>query len=229
MRPINFLKEFYKNSSVYLLFSVGFLIIALSIFWQIIDEIVLEKETGFDDLIFNFFKNFIVHQRLNGFMEIITQFSSPSFIAILFPAVIIALFFFKQKRNALFVFLSGAGGLLIFSALKIFFARPRPLYPLLFPEKGFSFPSGHATFSFVFYGALAFLFWLTNFPKYLKILAIVFLVGLSFLIGISRIYLRVHYPSDVLAGFCLGYSWLFLLIYLFRRWLPLHKLTKSFF
>jgi undecaprenyl-diphosphatase len=130
---------------------------------------------------------------------------------------------FKQKRKALFVFFAGAGALALFSVLKLIFARPRPLYPLLSPEHGFSFPSGHATFSFVFYGALAYLAWLTNFPKYIKMLMMGFLVGLSLLIGISRIYLRVHYPSDVLAGFCLGYSWLFLLIFIFRKWFPLYR------
>ena len=221
MKILNFLTDYYKKKSIYLILSIGFLLLAVLVFWQITNEIVLEKESGFDDFVFSIFKNFIVHQRLNGFMEVITHFSSPIMIAILFPAVVVFLVIFKQKRKALFVFLSGAGGLFIFSTLKSFFARSRPQFPLLFSEKGFSYPSGHATFSFVFYGALAYLVWLTNLPKQLKILMMFFLVGLSLLIGISRIYLRVHYPSDVLAGFCLGYSWLFLLIYFFRIRYPL--------
>ena len=104
---------------------------------------------------------------------------------------------------------------------KLFFARPRPLHPLLYREESFSFPSGHATFSFIFYGMLAYFIWLTDLPKIWKYVFMIFLVILSLAIGFSRIYLRVHYPSDVLGGFSLGYFWLFMMIYTFRRWFPL--------
>ena len=62
---------------------------------------------------------------------------------------------------------------------------------------------------------------ISDFPKYLRILMMVFLIFLSLAIGISRIYLRVHFPSDVIAGFALGYSWLFMVLFIFKKWFPL--------
>lgn len=223
MKPILFLKNYYKNNSKFLILSILLFFTAIFVFYAITDEIVLEKETNFDDAVFLFFKNFIVHQHLNETVVAFTKLSSPIFIKILFPLILILLLILKKYRQSLFLFLTGVGGILLISTFKIIFARARPPYPLLFPETGFSFPSGHATFSFIFYGALAYLIWLTPLPKFLKLTFMILLVTLSLLIGISRIYLRVHYPSDVLAGFCLGYSWLLLMIYISRKWFPLIK------
>lgn len=222
MKIIHFFTDYYRKNSFLILFSGILFFVALFSLWQITDEIVLEKEAGFDTFFFNFFKDFIFHERLNGEVLRITQFSSPFFIGLLFPAYIVVLLLFKHYRKALFLFAAGAGGMALFSILKQIFARPRPPYPLLLPESGFSFPSGHATVSFVFYGALAYLIYATDLPKFWKSVLIIFLLLLSISIGLSRVYLRVHYPSDVLAGFCLGYSWLFLLIYVFRKRFPLH-------
>ncbi|MFC6269723.1 phosphatase PAP2 family protein [Frigoriflavimonas asaccharolytica] len=223
MKIIQFLKKYYKNASAYLLGAIVFFAISLFTFIGITDEIVLEKETGFDETIFLFFKNFIVHQRLNQVVNTITDFSSPKLMMYLFPIIVVSFFLFKLKRESIFLLISGSGSLLLLSAFKRIFERARPPYPLLYPENGFSFPSGHATFSFVFYGSLAYLVWVARFPKYLKILMMTFLILLSFAIGISRIYLRVHYPSDVIAGFALGYSWLFLIIFIFKNKFPLKQ------
>lgn len=223
MKPILFLKNYYKNNSKFLILSILLFFMAIFVFYAITDEIVLEKETNFDDAVFLFFKNFIVHQHLNETVVAFTKLSSPIFIKVLFPLILVLLLILKKYRQAIFLFLTGVGGILLISTFKIIFARTRPPYPLLFPETGFSFPSGHATFSFIFYGALAYLIWLTPLPKFLKLTFMILLVTLSLLIGISRIYLRVHYPSDVLAGFCLGYSWLLLMIYTSRKWFPLIK------
>ncbi|MFC6268656.1 phosphatase PAP2 family protein [Frigoriflavimonas asaccharolytica] len=217
-----FLKNYYLNKSIYLLISVALFFISLWIIFLITDEIVLEKETYFDETIFSLFKNFIRNERLDKIVQTITNLSSPTFIKFFFPALVLLLFIIKQKKKAIFLFISGIGGIILLVVLKNIFARARPPYPLLFSEDGFSFPSGHATFSFVFYGAIAYLIWLTQLPKFLKLTLITLIVSLSIAIGISRIYLRVHYPSDVLAGFCLGYSWLLMMIYIYRKWFPLN-------
>ena len=155
-------------------------------------------------------------------MYAITQLSSVTFMKIAYPFLIGVLMVFKFYRKALFTFVAGTGGLIIISVMKMFFERPRPPYPVLYREESFSFPSGHATFSFIFYGTIAYFIWLTNLPKIWKFIVMTFLVSLSMMIGFSRVYLQVHYSSDVLGGFCLGYSWLFLMIYTFRRFLPVH-------
>lgn len=226
MKFILFLKKYYKNASLYLLGAIVFFAISLFVFIAITDEIVLEKETGFDETIFLFFKNFIVHQRLNEVMNIITGFSSPKLMMYLFPIIVISLLVFKLKKESIFLFISGTGGVLLLYVFKNIFERARPPYPLLYAETGYSFPSGHASFSFIFYGSLAYLVWVTRFPKYLKIMMMTFLILLSFAIGISRIYLRVHYPSDVIAGFALGYSWLFLIIFIFKKY-SFKKIEKN--
>lgn len=212
---------FKKKWSWKLIFSLILLFVAMILFTSIIHEIFVEKEQEDDLLIFHFFHKYIVRNGLTRFMIAITALCSPAFIKIVYPAFIILLLIFKWYRRAVFTFLAGAGGLILISSVKFLFQRPRPQYPLEFLEKGYSFPSGHATFSFIFYGTLAYFLWLTHLPKVAKLVLILFLIMLSLSIGISRIYLKVHYPSDVLAGFCLGYSWLLLLIYYFRKKYPL--------
>jgi undecaprenyl-diphosphatase len=101
--------------------------------------------------------------------------------------------------------------------MKLSFRRVRPPNPLIDPLHNFSFPSGHATSGFIFYGLLVYLIWKTNLPKPVKYLAGILLIGFALLIGFSRVYLRVHYFSDVLAGFCIGFAWLVLAIWLMEK------------
>lgn len=95
---------------------------------------------------------------------------------------------------------------------KQFFARPRPIDNRIIDEMGYSFPSGHAMTSIVFYGFLIYLIYKYCQNEKLKHYLIIGLVLLIFLIGLSRVYLGVHYTSDVLAGFLLGYAILVIFI-----------------
>ncbi len=219
---IKHIKDYYHNNSAKLLLSLLFFVLALIIFGIITDEIILEKEETIDLLVFQFFTKYLISDQLTGSMYAITQLSSVQLMKIAYPLLIVVLLLFKYYRKALFSFVAGTGGLLIIYVMKIFFERPRPPYPLLYREESFSFPSGHATFSFIFYGTLAYFIWLTDLPKIWKYMVMGFLILLSLTIGFSRVYLHVHYASDVLGGFCLGYSWLFLMIYTFRRFFPLN-------
>ena len=219
---VRFIKDYYHNNSAKLLLSVLFFVLALVIFAVITDEIILEKEETIDFLVFEFFKKYLISDQLTGSMYAITQLSSVTLMKIAYPLLIGILVLFKFYRKALFTFVAGTGGLLIIYVMKMFFERPRPPYPILYREESFSFPSGHATFSFIFYGTLAYFIRLTDLSKVWKYIAMTFLVSLSLAIGFSRVYLHVHYASDVLGGFCLGYSWLFLMIYTFRRFFPLN-------
>lgn len=213
--------RYFKNQSRKLNLSFLLLIAAIFVFAAITDEVILEKEQNVDLWIFGFFKTYIIRNQLTGFMVTVTHFCSPLFIKVAYPLIIGVFLVLKMYRKAVFTFLAGAGGLLLIYAVKMFFQRPRPLYPLLYKETGYSFPSGHATLGFILYGTLAYFVWLSHLPKMVKLAMMTFLMLLSLSIGISRIYLMVHYPSDVLAGFCLGYSWLFVLIFYFRLKYPL--------
>ena len=101
--------------------------------------------------------------------------------------------------------------------LKAFFSRARPLVPLLRPALGYSFPSGHSFMSFAFYGLLIYLAYKYLETVWLKWIIIIALGSLTLLIGFSRIYLRVHYASDVLAGFSIGIIWLSFSLWILRK------------
>jgi undecaprenyl-diphosphatase len=92
--------------------------------------------------------------------------------------------------------------------LKQLFQRKRPLSPLLKAAKGLSFPSGHAIMAVTFYGLLVYVLQHTIDIGWMKFLLTFLLVILVILIGFSRVYLRVHYASDVLGGFIIGLLWL---------------------
>ena len=218
----SFIKNYYHNNSAKLLLSLLFFVLALIVFVVITNEVILEKEETIDFMVFKFLQTHLTNDQLTGSMYTITQLSSIQLMKFAYPLLIGILLLFKYYRKALFTFVAGGGGLLLIYGMKMFYERPRPSFPILYKEESFSFPSGHATFSFIFYGTLAYFIWLTDLPKIWKYIAMTFLVLLSLMIGFSRVYLHVHYASDVLGGFCLGYSWLFLMIYTFRRFFRLN-------
>ena len=88
--------------------------------------------------------------------------------------------------------------------------------------RGYSFPSGHALIGIVFYGLFIYIIWHEVKQKWLKIFLIVVLILLILLISFSRIYLRVHYPSDVIAGLAIGFIWLVLSLQI------VHRIEKKF-
>jgi undecaprenyl-diphosphatase len=124
-----------------------------------------------------------------------------------------------KRRMSLFVCGSVLGGLLAGTTLKDLFARPRPeLVPREAYASGASFPSGHSMMSAITYLTLGALLARSHERKRLK--AYFFLVAamLTFLVGLSRVYLGVHWPTDVLAGWTAGAVWA-LLCWLAARWL----------
>jgi len=130
----------------------------------------------------------------------------------LIPANLILIFYFlfvaRQTWFSIRILTISLSSLLLMLLLKRLFQRKRPLSPLLKAARGLSFPSGHAIMSVTFYGLLAYMLQLSihdDFIKYLVTLLIIILIGV---IGYSRIYLRVHYASDVIAGFLIGFLWL---------------------
>ena len=103
--------------------------------------------------------------------------------------------------------------------LKQIVQRPRPTEYRIVNETGYSFPSGHSMVSMAFYGFLIYLIYKYVKNKYLKIGLITFLSILIISIGISRIYLGVHYTSDVMAGFCISVSYLVLYVSSVSNWI----------
>jgi len=123
-----------------------------------------------------------------------------------------------RKELLLLVFTVG-GAAILNTLLKKIFQRERPSLHRLIEETGYSFPSGHSMAAFALYGVLAFLLWRHVRSKIGRMTLIALSALLVLSIGLSRIYLGVHYPSDVLAGYMASGVWLGLGIELFQRWL----------
>lgn len=145
---------------------------------------------------------------LTGIMRAVTTLGSLAVLAPLTSAIVILLIVLRRPRAALFVGSCLAGADLLQFALKAVFGRPRPaLFPPLAHAANASYPSGHAMVSAAFALALGCLFWGTRWRWTVAIVGALYVMAVSF----SRVYLGVHYPSDVLAGWLLSIAWVMLL------------------
>jgi undecaprenyl-diphosphatase len=190
----------------------SFLFIAYRVFY-------LDK-TGADTKAFAIAHS-LVSNSMTEIMEVITFFGSHYF---LIPAnVLLCVFFLFRKKSRYSIKISAIAlsSVLIMFGLKLLFNRHRPLIPLLAPAKGLSFPSGHAFMSVCFYGLLMIIIWKEERPHpVLKWVLLLLVIALLLFIGFSRIYLRVHYFTDVLAGYSIGSMWLFLSSYIIDKIRP---------
>ncbi len=138
----------------------------------------------------------------------ITALGSGAVLFFIVAAAIIFLIAENRGSAALFVFLSVAGGQVVSSLLKLGIDRPRPeIVPHLAEVHTLSFPSGHAMLSAVTYLTLGALLARITPNRAVKIYFLCLSVLLTFMVGLSRVYLGVHWPSDVLAGWCAGAIW----------------------
>jgi undecaprenyl-diphosphatase len=145
---------------------------------------------------------------LEGAMRDITSLGSTSVLVLVTTAMIVYLLLIRWSGTALFVFVAVAGGQVLSSLLKVEIDRPRPeLVSHLVTETSLSFPSGHAMLSAVTYLTLGSLTARILPDRTTKVYVLVLAVLTTLLVGISRIYLGVHWPSDVLAGWCAGFAW----------------------
>jgi len=133
-----------------------------------------------------------------------------------------------KKHLSLFVYGSVASGLLVSTLLKELFQRPRPeLVPLGAYVSTTSFPSGHSMLSAVTYLTLGALLARAQSRKRLKAFLLLAAILLTFLVGVSRVYLGVHWPTDVLAGWTAGASWAILCDLAARRLQRQHTLEAE--
>ena len=124
----------------------------------------------------------------------------------------------KQRIELLLFGIVLIGTTILNQILKQFFHRARPdLHPFI-ETGGYSFPSGHAMSAFALYGILAFLLWRHIPTKLGRTILIIVSCIFIFLIGISRIYLGVHYPSDIIGGYFASGFWLAISISFFQRY-----------
>jgi undecaprenyl-diphosphatase len=190
----------------YLLAGLVLAAVLLFVFAHLAEEVFHHEIIQSDQLIAGFLFQFRT-PAVTAFMEGITFLGSgTALIGIAF----LAWFLLRRRKiwEADLVLISLAGAFILNRVLKLAFHRPRPdLFPIIH-EPGYSFPSAHAMVSFALYGMLLYLVWVRFRPGPVRSLLTIALTLLVFVIGISRIYLGVHYPSDVAAGFAAGGLWL---------------------
>ena len=198
------IKEFItKNLKWIILFIclIGFLAIA---------EDVFNKEIMSGDIIgYKLISKFLISDFTIPIAKFITNFGGAIFLIVL---TIILLISIKNKKIGLSIFSNLAIITILNQLLKRVLQRPRPTEYRIIEETGYSFPSGHSMISMAFYGYLIYLIYKYVENKYVKWILISLLIVLICLIGVSRIYLGVHYTSDVLGGFLISISYLVIYI-----------------
>jgi undecaprenyl-diphosphatase len=214
--PKNIQKK-VKEFSFRFLIVLGIFLLALILFILIADEFVLQKETGLDSIVFRALSG-ITGRSTTEVMLFITFFGSPYFLLTAYILLVgYYLIFRKNTKLSLDVAAIGIISSILLFSLKSFFHRLRPLDPIVKPVKGFSFPSGHSFSSFTFFGLLIYIIWQYRFSKLWKwILTILFFL-FACLIAFSRVYLHVHYASDVVAGFFLSLTFLSFSLWILNR------------
>lgn len=209
-----FLAHELKKLSLELVLLITLFIVCLFVLLYMADIVFYEKSAVFDDYIFSLFQP-CVNSSNTKIMSVVTFFGSVQF---LLPANILlsALFLFTKsyKWHSIKIAAISITSTIVLFSLKEILRRERPMLPVIAKVHGYSFPSGHSFSSLVFYGMLAYIAYAGINNKTGRTVTIIFLIAFALMIGISRVYLKVHFASDVVAGWCLGIIWLLL-----GRWL----------
>ena len=181
-------------------------LLALILFIAIIRSVYKDNIMDFDNFYYEYISKLISPQ-MTFFVKVITNLASAFSLISL---TILILLVPKDKKYGILVGINLMTIFIINTILKFIFARPRPLDINLIEELGYSFPSAHAMISTAFYGFIIYLIWQMKIPKRRKWISTTLLSILIILIGITRIYLGVHYASDVFAGMLISISYLVL-------------------
>ena len=186
-----------------LLLVFGGVLLPLWGFGELADEVREAEPFAFDEPILRFARA-MAHE---GFDQVFLLFSRLGYLHGVVPfdiALVLALALLRRRREALFAAVALGGSALLNLAAKQAFARERPaLWESIAPETSFSFPSGHAMGSMTVASVLILLAWHTRWRWWIVAAMAVFVA----MVGLSRVYLGVHYPSDILAGWAAACVW----------------------
>ena len=202
-------KEFIKkNLKWFILFIalIGFLSLA---------EDVFHKEIMNGDIIgYKIISTFLISDFATPIAKFITNFDVAIFLITL---TVILFILIKNKKIGLSIFSNLVIITVLNQLLKRILQRPRPTEFRIIEETGYSFPSGHSMVSMAFYGIIIYLVYKNVTNKYLKWTLITLLSLLILSIGFSRIYVGVHYFTDVAGGFLLGLAYLIIYINIYNK------------
>lgn len=197
---IKLIKENYK----WIIFSICLILFLL------LAEDVFNKEIMQGDIIgYNFIRTYLIKEQITPIMKIITFFGGAT---CLISLTIILFIIIKNKKVGLLIGINLITITILNQLFKFILMRPRPTEYRIINESGYSFPSGHSMISMAYYGFIIYLIYKYIKNKKTKYILITLISLLILSIGVSRIYLGVHYTSDVLAGFLFSISYLIIYI-----------------
>lgn len=191
-----------KKYLKWIIFTISFIIfIILSIL------VLSKKDIAIDALVYNKISPLIKNNLTNN-IKLLTYLGSG---VVVIGITVFVIIFFKNKKYGLFLSIDLVLITIIQIILKNIFTRSRPLDIGLIKEKGYSFPSGHSLTSMAFYGLIIYLIYNSKLKRQEKIIYITLFSVFILIVGLSRIYLGVHFFTDVVGGFT--FSICFLIIY----------------
>lgn len=173
---------------------------------EIVENLLENEIYVFDNMVYQCIAN-IISAPMTVFTKMVTQLGSAY---IIIPVCLITTILFWKKKWGKYISLNLVTIFVSNQLLKNLVARPRPEGFRLVEESGYSFPSGHSMVSMAFYGFLMYIIAKKVKNAYLKWVSLIGIGMMIITIGFSRIYLGVHYASDVIAGFCISISYLIL-------------------
>ncbi len=185
------------------------------LFAELADE-VRERETLlFDSAILHWVHTTVSSPVMDRIVVTITDFGYVWWVGGLTIIGLLILLYYKQRRNALILALGVAGSAIINIILKLIFQRDRPqLWERIVVENSASFPSGHAMASASLALCAIVIFWPTRWRYPVLISGIIYM----FVIAFTRLYLGVHYPTDIIAGWLMAIAWVLIVAGLARHW-----------
>ncbi|HEX6738240.1 MAG TPA: phosphatase PAP2 family protein [Vicinamibacteria bacterium] len=203
-----------RRADATVLFSMLVVVVCVWVFFEVADQVTAQHAQHIDDAIMWKLRVGLDPQHavgprwMRGAMRDLTALGSAPVLILFVLAVLGALLVRRQYHAMALLLAATIGGELLNAALKAAFSRPRPDLALHLTEvDSLSFPSGHAMDSAVIYLTLAALLTRVVQHRALKLYFLALAAVIGVLVGVSRVYLGVHYPSDVLAGWSAGLAW----------------------
>jgi membrane-associated phospholipid phosphatase len=199
------------------------LLLPLWVFGELAEEIHEQEAIAFDEPLLAFAQS-MARQGFDDFFVFMSKLGYEWGVVPFDIAFVVVLAVLRKYREAMFAAIALGGSALLNIGAKLAFARERPsLWESIAPETSYSFPSGHAMGSMTLACVLFLLAWNTRWRWPVAALMVPFVV----LVGLSRVYLGVHYPSDILAGWAVAMAWVAgVYLILFRSRRPWRRLDR---
>lgn len=186
-------------------------VIFLIIFFLMLYLVITKKIGTLDQFVYNKIAK-MINPKNTKIMKFLTGFGSVFEIILI---IFISMLFLKNNFDRTFLILGTLGEAAINNVIKILVKRPRPTINPLVIETSFSFPSGHTMAATALYLLLLFFLWKSSLPKEIKLFLTIIGIIIILCVALSRIYLGVHYFSDVIAGLCCSISYVLLITYFY--------------